>query len=99
VTEDNRNLDDEEAWVPLYRSDQHTAVFQERRGTLDQFGRHIQWVHSYITRDRVYRVYRVRAEPFESATLEELHAGASTHLRELQQGASTRLTRGTDLLL
>jgi hypothetical protein len=41
----------------------------ESRTTLD-LGRQIQWVHSYVIRDRVYFVYRVPNEPFEPTTVE-----------------------------
>jgi hypothetical protein len=42
----------------------------ELRTTVDQLGRRVQWVHSYVTRDRVYYVYRVPNEPFEPTTVE-----------------------------
>jgi hypothetical protein len=43
------------------------AVSQKPRTSLDQLGRQIQWVHSYLTRDRVYYGYRVPDEAFEPA--------------------------------
>lgn len=42
----------------------------ESDGRLDRLGRPIQWVHSYVTRDRVYCVYRVANDSFEPATVE-----------------------------
>jgi hypothetical protein len=52
-------------WAPQYLSEPN-----ESRTTLDQLGRQIQWVHSYVTRDRVYFVYRVPNQPFEPTTVE-----------------------------
>jgi hypothetical protein len=52
-------------WGPQYLSEPN-----ERRTTLDQLGRQVQWVHSYVIRDRVYLVYRVPNEPFEPTTVE-----------------------------
>jgi hypothetical protein len=49
---------------------QHLSEYNEPRTTVDRVGRQIQWVHSYVTRDRVYCVYRVRNESFEPTTAE-----------------------------
>jgi hypothetical protein len=37
---------------------------------MDRLGRRIQWVYSYVTRNRVYVVYREPNEPFEPTTAE-----------------------------
>jgi hypothetical protein len=49
---------------------QYLSGHDQRRTTMDQLGRRIQWVHSYVTRDRVYYVYRVPNESFEPTTAE-----------------------------
>jgi len=49
---------------------QYLSEQNEPRTTLGQLGRQIQWVYSYVTRDRVYCVYRVPNEPFEPTTVE-----------------------------
>jgi hypothetical protein len=51
--------------MPQYPSE-HTGP----RTSVDRLGRSIQWVHSYVTRDRVYYVYRVPNEPLESTSAE-----------------------------
>jgi hypothetical protein len=52
-------------WVPQYPREP-----SQPRTTVDQLGRQIQWVHSYVTRDRVYYVYQVPNEPFEPMPVE-----------------------------
>lgn len=44
------------------------------RTTLDELGRQIEWVHSYVTRERVYCFYRAPNEAFEPTTVERPHA-------------------------
>jgi uncharacterized protein DUF4242 len=44
------------------------------RTALDELGRQIEWVHSYVTRDRVYCFYRTPNEAFEPTTVERPHA-------------------------
>jgi hypothetical protein len=38
------------------------AISQQSCGVLKQMGPEIQWVHSYVTRDKVYCVYRAPNE-------------------------------------
>jgi hypothetical protein len=57
--------------VPQYLSEHDITG---ARTALDQLGRQIEWVHSYVTRDRVYRIYRVPNEAFEPTTVEKRHA-------------------------
>ena len=40
----------------------------------DALGRQIEWVHSYVTRDRVYCFYRAPNEASEPTTVERPHA-------------------------
>ena len=47
------------------------AISQKSCGVLDRLGTHIQWVHSYVTQDKIYCVYRA-----SSADLIEQHATA-----------------------
>ena len=44
------------------------------RTALDELGRQIEWVHTYVTRDRVYCFYRAPNEAFEPTTVETPHA-------------------------
>ena len=44
------------------------------RPALDELGRRIEWVHSYVTRDRVYYFYRAPNEASEPTTVERPHA-------------------------
>jgi hypothetical protein len=48
--------------VPQYLS-KHDIT--SARTALDELGRQIEWVHSYVTRDRVYYFYRAPNEAFE----------------------------------
>ena len=38
------------------------AISQKSCGVLDKMGPHIQWVHSYVTGDKIYCVYRAPSE-------------------------------------
>jgi len=38
------------------------AISQKSCGVLSQMGPHIQWVHSYVTGDKIYCVYRAPNE-------------------------------------
>lgn len=38
------------------------AISQKSCGVLDQLGPRIQWVHSYVTDDKIYCVYRAPDE-------------------------------------
>jgi hypothetical protein len=49
---------------------QHLSEHNQPRTTMDQLGRQIQWVHTHVTRDRVYCIYHVPNEPSEPTTVE-----------------------------
>jgi hypothetical protein len=38
------------------------VISQKSRGVLNQMGPQIQWVHSYVTEDKIYCVYRAANE-------------------------------------
>ena len=38
------------------------AISQKSCGVLDELGTRIQWVHSYVTEDKIYCVYRAPDE-------------------------------------
>jgi hypothetical protein len=58
--------------APKVYGSEHDIVVA--RTTLDELARQIEWVHSYVTRDRVYRFYRASNQMFEPTTVERPYA-------------------------
>jgi hypothetical protein len=42
--------------------DELRGISQKSCGVLDKLGPKIQWIHSYVTRDKIYCIYRAPSE-------------------------------------